>query len=142
MGSCSIGIAPYYRSYGVYYTSHLISSQFRKPFAVWKTNVTTSQKLHVPSQSQRRTCCVKIIKTIRQYGWYLQIARIVAIVYSQNHCNRFLFGVVTDLRIHWRLLVILNTGKKVYEVMFLNMQKYVYSETLFNTLYIEIKHKC
>ena len=32
--------------------------------------------------------------------------------------------------------------QKVYEVMFFDMQKYVYSESVFNTLYIEIKHKC
>ena len=28
------------------------------------------------------------------------------------------------------------------EVMFFDTQKYVYSESAFNTLYIEIKHKC
>ena len=31
---------------------------------------------------------------------------------------------------------------KAYEVMFFDMQKYVYSESVFNTSYIEIKHKC
>ena len=46
------------------------------------------------------------------------------------------------LRIHWRLLTILKTSKKVYEVMFSDMEKYEYSQNLFNTLYIEIKHKC
>ena len=30
----------------------------------------------------------------------------------------------------------------MYEVMFFDMQKYVYSGSAFNTLYIEIKHKC
>ena len=35
--------------------------------------------------------------------------------------------------------MILTTSKKVYEVMFFDMQKYVYSESVFNTLYIEIK---
>ena len=30
---------------------------------------------------------------------------------------------------------------KVYEVMLFDMQNYVYSESVFNTLYIEIKHK-
>ena len=29
----------------------------------------------------------------------------------------------------------------MYEVMFFDMWKYVYSESIFNTLYIEIKHK-
>ena len=29
----------------------------------------------------------------------------------------------------------------MYEVMFFDMQKYVYSECVFNTLYIEIKYK-
>ena len=31
--------------------------------------------------------------------------------------------------------------QQVYEVMFFDMKKYVYSEIVFNTLYIEIKHK-
>ena len=35
--------------------------------------------------------------------------------------------------------MILKTSKKVYEVMFLDMSKYVYSESLFNTPYIEMK---
>ena len=26
--------------------------------------------------------------------------------------------------------------------MFVNMEKYVYSEIVFNTLYIELKHEC
>ena len=30
----------------------------------------------------------------------------------------------------------------MYEVMSFDMLKYVYSESVFNTLYIEIKHKC
>ena len=38
--------------------------------------------------------------------------------------------------------MILNTSKKVREVMLFHMEKYMYSETLFNTLYIAIKHKC
>ena len=32
--------------------------------------------------------------------------------------------------------------KKVYEVMFFDMWKYVYFESVFNTLDIEIKYKC
>ena len=32
--------------------------------------------------------------------------------------------------------------QKVYEVMFFDTWKYVYSESVFNTLYIEIKHQC
>ena len=31
--------------------------------------------------------------------------------------------------------------RKMYEVMFFDMSKYEYSESVFNTLYIEIKHK-
>ena len=31
---------------------------------------------------------------------------------------------------------------KKYEVMFFDMYKYIYSESLFSTLYVEIKHKC
>ena len=30
----------------------------------------------------------------------------------------------------------------MYEVMFFDMQKYVYSENVFNTLYIEVKQIC
>ena len=36
---------------------------------------------------------------------------------------------------------ILKTSKNPYEVMFWGMQKYIYSESLFNTLYIAIKYK-
>ena len=32
--------------------------------------------------------------------------------------------------------------KKVYEVMFFDTQKYVRSDIVFNTLYIEIRDKC
>ena len=33
-------------------------------------------------------------------------------------------------------------NQKVYEVMFFDMEKYVYSGSVLNTLYIEIKQKC
>ena len=52
--------------------------------------------------------------------------------------TRMIFQV---LRIHWRLSAILKTRKKVYEVVLFDMLKYVYSESLFNTLDIEIKYK-
>ena len=51
-------------------------------------------------------------------------------------------GLVLCLRIHQRLSMILKTSKKVYEVMFFNIWNYFYSESIFSTLYIEIKHKC
>ena len=40
------------------------------------------------------------------------------------------------------LSTILKTSKKVYEVMFFDMLMYVYSESVLDTLYIVIKHKC
>ena len=40
------------------------------------------------------------------------------------------------LRIHWRLSTILKISKKVYELIFINMKKSVYSESVFNTQYI------
>ena len=40
------------------------------------------------------------------------------------------------LRIHWRLLTILKTSKKAYEIMLFDM------ESLVNTLYIELKKQC
>ena len=46
------------------------------------------------------------------------------------------------LRIHGRLSTVLKTSNKVHEAMFFDMSKYVYSESLFNKLYFEIKHKC
>ena len=36
----------------------------------------------------------------------------------------------------------LKKATKVYEVIFFDMQKYIYPEILFNTLSIEIKPKC
>ena len=53
--------------------------------------------------------------------------------------DRILFIV---LRIHGRLSTILKASKKVYEVMFFDVKKYVYSESALNTIYININHKC
>ena len=36
---------------------------------------------------------------------------------------------------------ILKISKKMYEIMFFHMQKYVCSKSVFNALYIEIKRK-
>ena len=44
------------------------------------------------------------------------------------------------LRIHSRFSTNLKTSKKMYEVLIFDMQNYVYSEDVFNALYIEIKH--
>ena len=47
----------------------------------------------------------------------------------------------TQLRIHWRISTILITSKKsVWSNDFWHV-KYIYSEGVFNTLYIELKHK-
>ena len=62
-----------------------------------------------------------------QQNWYVRLA-----IYTD----------LFTLRIHWRLSTILKTSKKVYEVMFFDMLKYVYSVSVFNALYIEIKQKC
>ena len=35
-----------------------------------------------------------------------------------------------------------NKQKKVCKVLFFDVWKYVYSESIFNILYTEIKHKC
>ena len=47
------------------------------------------------------------------------------------------------LKIHfkYRLSTILKTIRKVYQVMFFDIQKCVYSESLFNMLHIKIKSK-
>ena len=47
-----------------------------------------------------------------------------------------------QLRTEWRFSTILKTTKKVHEVMLFDMEKDAYSESVFDTLYIEIKHKC
>ena len=36
--------------------------------------------------------------------------------------------------------MILKTSKQVYDVMFSDIKKYVYSESVFSALYIKIKH--
>ena len=51
------------------------------------------------------------------------------------------FHAVSILRIHWRISMILKTSKQVYDVMFSDIKKYVYSESVFSALYIKIKHK-
>ena len=37
---------------------------------------------------------------------------------------------------------VIKNKQKVYDVMFSGTYKYVGSKSVFNTLYIEIKHKC
>ena len=65
-------------------------------------------------------------------------------------CAQFLFrftSIVAKL-LHSQIMnVVKDTLKafndfKKYEVMFFDMYKYIYSESLFSTLYVEIKHKC
>ena len=46
-----------------------------------------------------------------------------------------------SLRTHWRLSAILKITKKLHEVIIFDIQKYVYSESVFNSLYIETKRK-
>ena len=47
------------------------------------------------------------------------------------------FRLLIFLRIYCRLSTIFKTSKKVYEVMLFDIWKYVYSESVFNTLYID-----
>ena len=49
-----------------------------------------------------------------------------------------IFLMECTLRMHWRYSTILKTSNKS-EVTFFDRPKYVYSESAFNTLYIEIK---
>ena len=49
---------------------------------------------------------------------------------ASNYCRLFLRMTAFD-----------DQATKVYEVMLFDIQNYVYSESVFNTLYIEIKHK-
>ena len=44
-------------------------------------------------------------------------------------------------RTHWRLSTILKITKELHEVIIFDIQKYVYSESVFNSLYIETKRK-
>ena len=49
------------------------------------------------------------------------------------------------LRIHWGLSTILKTSKQSTWTNFFDIEKvyiYIYSESLFNILYIEVKYKC
>ena len=45
-------------------------------------------------------------------------------------------------RIYLKLSTNEETSKQVYKVMFFDMVKYIYSESLLKKLYIKIKHKC
>ena len=106
--------------------------------------------------------------TTERYGIYLRIQSKCGKIRTRITPNRDTFYAVNDskfkiseslvsleltsalnsslneynLRIHWRLSAILKISKKVYEVMFFDMQKYAYSKSVFNTLNIEIKHEC
>ena len=64
--------------------------------------------------------------------------------YLFYHCSKDsllrIFSLTEETsRMHWRLSAKLTTSKKAYEVMFIDMLNYIYSESLFNMLYIEIK---
>ena len=49
-------------------------------------------------------------------------------------------GFLNNLRIHWRILTILKTRRKSLWINAFWYVKYVYSESVVNTPYIEIKH--
>ena len=56
----------------------------------------------------------------------------------------FIVGKIIFLKIKlrkWRIYIYIyiKQAQKVYEVIFFDMQKCIYSESLLNTLYIEIK---
>ena len=55
-------------------------------------------------------------------------------------CLRFIL-ILISLRIHCRFLTIFfKKSKKAYEVMLLDMEKYIHTESLLFTLYIEIQN--
>ena len=47
-----------------------------------------------------------------------------------------------DIKDTLKLSTILKTSKTVHDLMFFDMRNYIYFESIFNTLYIEIEHKC
>ena len=69
--------------------------------------------------------------------------------FTRKHLQCVLFliklqdwGTATSLRIHWSLSTIWKTShKSVWSNLFW-YEKYIYSESLFSTIYIETKHKC
>ena len=47
--------------------------------------------------------------------------------------------MIVDSKFHFKdAMKAFEAAAKVYEVMFFDMEKYIYSESIFNTLYIEI----
>ena len=77
--------------------------------------------------------------------WYFLIDLQKSLVLVFTYIARFVWSwylveqQYSYLRIHRRLSTILKTSKKMYEVIFFDMKKYVYSEGVFNKLYTEIK---
>ena len=64
---------------------------------------------------------------------------------KKSNQNKFCKGrfskAFRNFKAHWRLSKISRTSSKKYEVMLFDIKKYICSERLFNTLYLELKHK-
>ena len=73
-------------------------------------------------------------------GWNNALIHIKIKAKSKDELQIALLGEYMDtsirktFRIHWRLSTILKTGKKVCELVFIDMWKYVCSESILNTL--------
>ena len=74
-------------------------------------------------------------------GYYITCREVFSVKFYHWYCILLSGLIYQPLRTHWKYSTILKTSKKEYEVMFFDTQKYVYSESVFNTLYIEMKHK-
>ena len=64
------------------------------------------------------------------YSW-IPIGKAIDVI-LQQHPKGYTESLFDDVK----------TCKKVYEVLFFDIHNYAYSESVFNTPYIEIKYKC
>ena len=71
--------------------------------------------------------------------WMFSLQKLLSFILENKSTQNF--HAVSILRIRWRISMILKTSKQVYDVMFSDIKKYVYSESVFSALYIKIKHK-
>ena len=86
--------------------------------------IDTLDKAPIKTKYQRinhAKCITKNLKKAITLSKNLML--IVFALKQRNSC-------VSMLRMHWRFSTILKTSKKVYEVMFFDMLKYVYSENV------------
>ena len=94
--------------------------------------------IHNQAKARREEKSYQVYHILLRVKYTLQVGTNLETKYRKKETEIWTF---IYLRIHLRLLTISEAKKRVYEVLFIDMQKYIYSDNVFNTLSIDIKQK-